>query len=64
MNVAASNCPPDSCIGLFESRFDQIKRPELPLGSSGLLVRAAGFEPTVSWTQTNPGIFLNFFGSV
>ena len=34
---AASNCPPDSCIELFESRPIQSKRPEPPKGDSDLL---------------------------
>lgn len=49
---AASNCPPDSCIELFESRPIQSKNPGSAKAESGFLVRVARLELAASWSQT------------
>ena len=49
---SASNCPLDSCIGLFESPFYPIKSRNPLMRIPVSLVGVSGFEPEVSWTRT------------
>ena len=54
---SASNCPLDSCIGLFESPFYPIKSRNPLMRIPVSLVGVSGFEPEVSWTRIKSHLF-------